>query len=620
MNDPATLAVAGTAAYVILLLAALRWRWLARVPHGFFWTLLLALGGVAAGAALLIATQGYNAARRIVFEQRHAQLRMAADLLNGRLQDGIREMEAQLKNVATDLPAVADRALDEKERQELEDLDRFSEAILQVHLVDGQGRIVIHTGTSEAMPPPPPETLPHVMQGRTFVSDPLFLAGSRQWVIELCIPARNGHGRVTGSLCVIFDLQRFLADNLHGVPIGETGFVMVADAAGHILEHPDASQIGHDASKWASVQAALRGEHGWRLVTPRGKPRRLVMYEPVKSPSTSGRPWVLLAEMNSSEVAAPVRALAARFVPLTVGVVVGGLVLALPLSSSLRRPLGMLVDLAKRIQGGDLQARSTVQGRDELGELSEALNRMVGGLEERERIKDLFGRYVTTQISEQVLRGQVHLGGERRRITVLFSDIRDFTRMSEGMPAEDVVAFLNEYFSEMVEAVFEYGGVLDKFIGDGMLVLFGAFGEGSHPRQAVLAGLRMREHLAGINTRRKERGLEPIHIGIGIHTDDVIVGNIGSRRRLDYTVIGDGVNTTSRLESLNKQFGTTILITQQTFDDLPSGEFECRQMPETDLRGKSRRMTFYEVVGTAALRSTRTPPTTTAPSPTSTPP
>jgi adenylate cyclase len=129
-----------------------------------------------------------------------------------------------------------------------------------------------------------------------------------------------------------------------------------------------------------------------------------------------------------------------------------------------------------------------------------------------------------------------------------------------------------------------------------MMAVFGAFGDApDHPARAVRAALRMKALLAKINGERAVRGQSPIRIGIGVHTDEVIVGNIGSRRRLEYTVIGDGVNTGSRVEGLNKEFGTTILITDSTFEEVKDG-FECRLMPETRLKGKTRPLRFYEVV------------------------
>ena len=225
---------------------------------------------------------------------------------------------------------------------------------------------------------------------------------------------------------------------------------------------------------------------------------------------------------------------------------------------------------------------------------------MADGLQERDHVKEVFGRYIATQVSDKILKGEVNLGGDVRRVTILFSDIRNFTGMSEAMPPQAVVSFLNDYFSEMVDAVFEQGGVLDKFMGDGLMAVFGSIGdEREHPRRAVRAALRMKALLAKINGVRSVSGQQPIAIGIGIHTDEVIVGNIGSRKRLEYTVVGDGVNTTSRLQGLNKEFGTTILISETTYEAVKN-EFECRQMGEAHLRGKTKNLQCYEVISAKA--------------------
>ena len=271
-------------------------------------------------------------------------------------------------------------------------------------------------------------------------------------------------------------------------------------------------------------------------------------------------------------------------------------VLAQQVAASVERPLASLKRLASRLGQGELDAQSEVKGLDLAGSLAASLDSMAAGLRERDRVKEVFGRYIATQVSDRILKGDVNLGGEAREVTILFSDIRNFTAMSEDMAPQQVVAFLNAYFSEMVEAVFEQGGVLDKFLGDGLMAVFGSLGDQpDHALRAVRAALRMKALLGKINGERAIEGKPPIAIGVGIHTAEVIVGNIGSARRLEYTVIGDGVNTSSRVQALNKEFGTTILITETTFDAV-GHEFECRVMPDTRIRGKQRPLKFYEVV------------------------
>ncbi len=266
------------------------------------------------------------------------------------------------------------------------------------------------------------------------------------------------------------------------------------------------------------------------------------------------------------------------------------------LSAYIEEPLLALASAAEKVQEGDLSADSPVQGQDEIGRLSHEFNEMLRGLRERERIKQVFGQYVTNQVSEKILNGEVNLHGERRTATILFSDIRGFTAMSEKMSPAETVTFLNAYFTEMVEAVFAEEGFLDKFIGDGLMAVFNALGDApDHARRAVRTALRMRALVAKINGERGVRGKPPIAIGIGIHTDEIVLGNVGSLKRLQYTAIGDGVNTSSRVEALNKEFGTTILITEATYE-LVKDAFTCRLMPEAAVKGKSAMVKVYEVV------------------------
>src|SRR5258706_12309073 len=138
---------------------------------------------------------------------------------------------------------------------------------------------------------------------------------------------------------------------------------------------------------------------------------------------------------------------------------------------------------------------------------------MATGLRERDHVKEVFGRYIATQVSDKILHGEANLGGESRRVSILFSDIRNFTTMSEQMTPQQVVTFLNDYFSEMADAVFEQNGILDKFLGDGLIAIFGAFGDAhDHPRRAVLASLRMQALLPKVNSQSAMAGTHAIPI------------------------------------------------------------------------------------------------------------
>jgi adenylate cyclase len=376
----------------------------------------------------------------------------------------------------------------------------------------------------------------------------------------------------------------------------------MVDGAGQIIAHRDPARLEEDISQYEAVRLARQtGTVGSVVAANRQGQERLFVYRPIKSPESQAQHnWVLLTEIDAGEMLIPVNKLRKELAIAIALLLVTGVLVAHQISTSVHRPLDALGDFAHKIGAGDFTARVNVRGHDVAGRLAEALNEMAAGLQERDHVKEVFGRYIATQVSDEILKGQVSLGGAEKQVTVLFSDIRNFTSMSERMSPQQVVTFLNDYFTEMVDAVFENGGVLDKFLGDGLMAVFGSMSdEPDHPRKAVLAALRMQALLAKINGVRAVSGKPPISIGVGIHTDSVIVGNIGSRKRLEYTVVGDGVNTSSRLQALNKEFGTTILISESTYQAVKD-DFECRQMPDTHIRGKTKDLRIYEVVSMKA--------------------
>ncbi len=216
---------------------------------------------------------------------------------------------------------------------------------------------------------------------------------------------------------------------------------------------------------------------------------------------------------------------------------------------------------------------------------------------EANRVKDVLSRYISRPVAETVLREQdsaVPLGtGRRQRVTVMFTDIRGFTSMSERLPPEEVVAFLNTYFSRMVGAVFRYDGMLDKYIGDGMMAVFGApIVHEDHALRAVKAAVRMRRELLLLNGELKARGKPPVTIGIGLHTGECVIGNIGTEQRLDYTAIGDTVNTASRVEGLTKEHGVDILVSADTLAEVRTMVL-ARPVPGVSLRGRSTPLDLY---------------------------
>jgi adenylate cyclase len=220
-------------------------------------------------------------------------------------------------------------------------------------------------------------------------------------------------------------------------------------------------------------------------------------------------------------------------------------------------------------------------------------------ISQEKRLKTTMYRYLTPHVAQQVmaLGEDALMVGERKEVTILFSDIRGYTTLTENLGAAEVVALLNQYFETMVEAVFNYEGTLDKFIGDALMAVFGApitLTE-NHAWQAIQSALDMRHRLAEFNQRRIIQSQPQIHIGIGISSGEVVSGNIGSQKRMDYTVIGDAVNLGSRLETVTKEYGCDIILSEFTYQ-LCSDRIWVRQLDKIRVKGKHQAVNIYELI------------------------
>ncbi len=266
-------------------------------------------------------------------------------------------------------------------------------------------------------------------------------------------------------------------------------------------------------------------------------------------------------------------------------------------SKTLTRPIRSLVAATRKIQEGDFNVDITTNTNDEVGVLTSSFVEMGRGLQEREKMKVAFGKFVNKNIADMVLRDEISLGGQKQDVTVLFTDLRNFTAQSELMQPEEVVEFLNQYLTRMVQCVHDNSGIVDKFIGDAIMALWGTPVSSEYDTtRAIDAALAMRRELISFNNERKNMGIQPVRIGAGINTGPVVAGQIGSPDRMEYTVIGDTVNLASRIESLNKPFGTDILVTGHTLK-IVKDVFDCVPMEKIKVKGKKDQLQVYAVLG-----------------------
>ncbi|MCL8267688.1 HAMP domain-containing protein [Leptospira weilii] len=266
-------------------------------------------------------------------------------------------------------------------------------------------------------------------------------------------------------------------------------------------------------------------------------------------------------------------------------------------AKTITKPLLHLLQATTEIARGNFKIRISSTTKDEVGLLTNYFVDMGKGLEEREKVKDALGRFVNKEIAEMVLKHELTLGGERKMCAIFFSDIRSFTSISEKLQPEEVVEFLNEYMTEMVHCVNETHGIVDKFIGDAIMATWGAAKTSDKDAENAINGsLMMREALLKFNQGRGGDKKPIIQIGCGLNYGPVIAGQIGSEQRLEYTVIGDAVNLASRVEALNKPFGTDILITQNLLDHVPD-IFNVEKMQSIKVKGKEEPQIIYAVLG-----------------------
>jgi len=309
-----------------------------------------------------------------------------------------------------------------------------------------------------------------------------------------------------------------------------------------------------------------------------------------------------LVQQSLPQALAPYRELERRLIILfTLGLGLS-LFLAIILGRCVSNPVMSLVTRVGKIERGDYGSSGNSKRLDEIGRLENSVNEMAVGLAEKEKVRDILGKVVSREIAEELMSGKVNLGGEIRTATILFSDIRDFTSLCESKAPEAILGFLNHYLSEVSAAIEEHKGVVDKYIGDAVIALFGAPVSSEHDvNNALLAALAMRSRVEQMNKASRSSGTPELKTGIGIHTGDLVAGNLGFLNRMNYTVIGDTVNLASRLESLTKQYDVSTIVSEAT-RNLGVG-FIYRELDLVRVKSKSRPVRIYELLGLAGQLS-----------------
>jgi adenylate cyclase len=237
------------------------------------------------------------------------------------------------------------------------------------------------------------------------------------------------------------------------------------------------------------------------------------------------------------------------------------------------------------VQQGDFDVSVPVYDGTQIGQLQLGFNQMAAGLAERDRIREAFGTYVDPDVAERILQEGTNLAGEEVEVTIMFTDVKQFTAFAERTPADEVVAAVNELFEQIVPVIHEHGGRVDKFVGDGLLAVFGApRRQPDHADQALAAALEISQKLSSKHD---------LSIGIGLNSGTVVAGNVGGAGRLEFSVIGDPVNVAARVEAATRETGDTILIAERTKELLSAEHPELTERLGIELRGKREEVRLY---------------------------
>ena len=273
-----------------------------------------------------------------------------------------------------------------------------------------------------------------------------------------------------------------------------------------------------------------------------------------------------------------------------------GFWLALLFAKTITEPTQRIVEVTEKVRTGDYTGRVSVVSNDEIGYLGDRVNEMIKGLQEREKLRETFNLCTSPEIASEIIAAGSRTGGELRNVTILFSDLRGFTPMAEKNSPEKVVESINDYFDEMTTAIIENGGVVLQYVGDEIEAVFGAPNDDPHHAdKSVQAALSMRARLDALNYRRSMVGDEPLRHGIGIHTGVALAGIIGSKHKISYAMVGDTVNVASRIQDLNKDMGSDILISESTLKNLKIAH-TFSEPHEVSLKGKEKSLNVYRLI------------------------
>jgi adenylate cyclase len=373
----------------------------------------------------------------------------------------------------------------------------------------------------------------------------------------------------------------------------DVAYVAIVDENGKVLAHSEVGLVGRPLERPASLKP-LAGGMLVQTYDVEGKADLIDFSAPLTFRNVTV--GALYLGFSQGSIAVALQKARNNAILISLGMVLLGIGGAVALASFLSAPILKLMEGTRAVAAGNFAVSLPVPSRDEIGDLTRSFNQMAQSLREKDLIKRAFTRYVAREVVDEILKDPENLvlTGERRDVTVLFCDIRGFTSTSEKLTPEEVVTLLNTFYNLMIDTTFKEDGTLDKFLGDGVMAVFGApIYHQDHSLRAIRTALAMQAGMRDLSARRATEGKPPIAVGIGINAGDAVAGTVGTEARMEYTVIGDSVNLASRLESHSE--AGQILISEQTYLKVQAA-VEARSLGRIRVKGKEDEIGVYEVV------------------------
>ncbi len=423
-------------------------------------------------------------------------------------------------------------------------------------------------------------------------SHKLFIADVKQDLAEDREPKLRGYLLITIRLNF---LKRQVLENR----IGKTGFIFFANDQGEILFHPNENEVGKPVSDDLLQQISLDGNNTSVLETEYQQEPAFIQSRKLHKNLYL---FVVLPEQELLAESQKLGMLVAAIMVLTIFLTVT--LFFLLINFLIIKPIYALEHGAKEIGHGNLDVELSINTQDEIGTLASQFNEMAQGLKvakaRAESLTLTFQKFVPQQFLQRIAQEgieNIQLGeAQSEQLTILFADLRSFTTLSEALSPQQILDFVNDYFERMNHPIHGHNGFIDKFIGDAIMALFANPTIPKQARDSILAALAMQEAVRAYNKQRASEGSAPIAIGIGIHSGPAVIGTVGSKDRMDSTVLGDSVNVASRLEGLTKPYGAKIIISGETYQLVRElGDYLVRELDWVRVKGKSEPIHIFEL-------------------------